>query len=182
MFFLFPYPQRQNSVPYLIFRTNGDGTIQNLLYEMYYECNHPIAYTRHMLNNKMSELFIYLLRYHQNHLISDVTRSQCTDAILPMLQYIQTHYAEVTLSDLSKVFHYKPAYISQVIRRETGQTFSQLKQAMRLQRAAELLTATDRSIRDIAAELGFSDQSHFTRLFHTVYNCTPKAYRNTPFP
>lgn len=169
----------QNSEPYLIFRTGTDGTVQQMLYEIYYECNHPVDhYSHYMVNNRMSELFIYLLRCHQNRLVLGTSSPQCADKVLPILQYIQSHYVDATLSELSELFHYTPAYISQVVKQETGKTFSELKHDLRLQRAAELLTHTDYPIKDISTDLGFSDQSHFTRQFRAMYGCTPKVYRD----
>ena len=167
----------RNSAPYLIFRTGQDSMIQELLYEMYYERTHPIAYTGQMLNIRMSELFIYLMRYHQEHLVFESDGLLCSDAVLPMLQYIQFHYADVTLSDLSNQFHYKESYISFLLKKNTGKSFSEIRHEMRMHRSAELLKKTEKPIKDIAIELGFSDQSHFTRLFREKYELTPKKYR-----
>lgn len=167
----------QSAAPYLIFRTGGDNAVLDHLYEMYYESNHPIEYSHHALNNKMSDLFIYLLRYHRNHLISGSDPSRGSSSILPILQYIQANYATVSLSDLANQFHYREPHISRLLKQETGKTFSELKQALRLQKAAELLRETDVSIQQIAADLDYSDQSHFTRHFRSVYGVTPKAYR-----
>jgi len=51
-----------------------------------------------------------------------------------------------------------------------------------LQRRAQLNRAAQRlregqSIAAVAAQLGFADQSHFTRLFRVEYRCTPAAWR-----
>ena len=182
----------QSSSPYLIFRTGGDGIVLDHLYRMYYECNHPIPYSRQALNNKMSDLFIYLLRYHQENLISVRSAAYGSARLLPILQYIQIHYATVTLSELAERFHYQQPHISRLLKRETGKTFNELKQSLRLSRAAELLRQTDLPIQQIAADLDYSDQSHFARHFRSVYGVTPKAYREhtqadveppaTPFP
>lgn len=169
----------QSSAPYLIFRTGGDSTVQDHLYEMYYECNHPIAYSRQALNNQMSNLFIYLLRYHQENLVSAGNTSYGSARLLPILQYIQIHYATVTLSELADRFHYQQPHISRLLKQETGKSFNELKQSLRLSKAAELLRQTDLPIRQIAADLGYSDQSHFTRHFRVAYGQTPKAYRET---
>lgn len=49
----------------------------------------------------------------------------------------------------------------------------------RLDLASELLATTDRTLADIAASCGFSDQSAFTRHFRSAANVTPLAYRKS---
>lgn len=49
----------------------------------------------------------------------------------------------------------------------------------RLQRAAELLRDTDRSVTDISHDSGFGDLSHFTRSFTRRFESSPTKYRNT---
>jgi AraC family transcriptional regulator len=47
----------------------------------------------------------------------------------------------------------------------------------RIRRAQELLSATDKSIAEIAFEVGFSSQAHFTTQFSKVMNMSPASYR-----
>ena len=49
---------------------------------------------------------------------------------------------------------------------------------LRLERAAQLLLHTDKSIMEIADSLGFNNQRYFSTVFKQYYNCTPTAYRN----
>lgn len=49
---------------------------------------------------------------------------------------------------------------------------------LRLERAAQLLSHTDKSIMEIADSLGFNNQRYFSTVFKQYYNCTPTAYRN----
>ncbi|MBP5367268.1 MAG: helix-turn-helix transcriptional regulator [Bacteroidales bacterium] len=49
---------------------------------------------------------------------------------------------------------------------------------LRMDKAARLLADSGKSINDIAAELGFSSQSHFTTAFRKRYELTPKEYRD----
>jgi AraC-like DNA-binding protein len=48
---------------------------------------------------------------------------------------------------------------------------------MRIARACELLGHSEKSLADIALEVGFADQSHFTKAFRRRQGTTPKEYR-----
>ena len=61
--------------------------------------------------------------------------------------------------------------------RERGTRFSALLQATKFESARRLLADHDNRIVDIAFELGFDDQSHFTRYFRNFCGVTPREYR-----
>jgi AraC-like DNA-binding protein len=48
----------------------------------------------------------------------------------------------------------------------------------RIARAAEIVKTTDKPLSEVALDVGFSDQSHFTRLFVRVTGETPRAFRH----
>ena len=123
---------------------------------------------------------IHLLRYHQAHVVIGSDTLHSNAQLLPVLQYIQYHYATVTLQELSELFHYHPTYIGKAIKEETGKTFNELRQDLRLSRAADLLRHTDTPLQQVAMDLGYSDVSHFYRNFKSRYGMTPNQYRNDP--
>lgn len=47
----------------------------------------------------------------------------------------------------------------------------------RVERAQGLMLSTDKSLSDIAAECGFADQAHLTRLFRRIAGASPAAWR-----
>ncbi len=53
----------------------------------------------------------------------------------------------------------------------------QYLRSVRTQAARRLLTATSRSLAEIAADVGYTDQSHLTKRFREVTGMTPAAYR-----
>ena len=72
-----------------------------------------------------------------------------------------------------------PVYFARAFRAHTGQSLGAYVRAKRVQRAAALLGSTGQPIATIALSLGFSDQSHLTRLFRASTGFTPAAYRRT---
>ena len=65
-----------------------------------------------------------------------------------------------------------------LIKKETGQTAKDYIQNKTIEFAKKILFETDKSINEIAFELGFKYPQHFTRLFKQQVGQTPKEYRN----
>lgn len=60
---------------------------------------------------------------------------------------------------------------------EMGETFVELKTRLRIEHAQALICNTQKSLKEIAYELGFKEASYFTRLFQKVVGLSPKDYR-----
>lgn len=91
---------------------------------------------------------------------------------------MRSHLGErLTLDDIARSANYSPSHFGQLFLRHTGCTplhyFNQLK----IQRACQLLDFTDARIKEIAEQLGFFDQYHFTKAFVRYMGETPSRYR-----
>lgn len=93
-----------------------------------------------------------------------------------IVQYIGEHASDVTLKKAAKHFSYHPNYVSGLLRRETGRTFSEILLEQRMTRAACLLRGTPLSIENIAAMLGYRDSSNFYKAFREYYGKSPREY------
>lgn len=70
-----------------------------------------------------------------------------------------------------------PVRLSRAFRRSFGESLGAYQRRVRIGRACERLRAPSASLADIAAEAGFTDQSHFTRVFKQVIGVTPAVFR-----
>jgi two-component system response regulator YesN len=93
-------------------------------------------------------------------------------------EYIEKNYAkEFSLEDISGEIGFNPSYFSQMFKAKTGQTFVQYKNQVRLGKAKELLKKTDKSVTQVAMEVGYNDTSHFIKLYKKIIGETPNEYR-----
>ncbi|MBC8732702.1 helix-turn-helix domain-containing protein [Paraburkholderia sp. UCT2] len=93
-------------------------------------------------------------------------------------EYIRTNLAEdLAIAELAEQAGLSSFHFARVFRRETGETPHQFVTRLRLEEAARLLRATDRTVLQIALEVGFENASHFSVQFKRGYGATPLAYR-----
>lgn len=89
----------------------------------------------------------------------------------------ESYTQDIRLSELAKRFYLSASYLSVLIKKETGLTFSNLLIQKRISLAKRMLAETDRPIQDIMEQVGYKDYSHFIKLFKKYAHCTPYAYR-----
>jgi AraC family transcriptional regulator, transcriptional activator of pobA len=75
--------------------------------------------------------------------------------------------------------HLSASYFGDLIKKETGKTAQEYIQSKVIDVAKEKILEQDKSVSQIAYELGFKYPQHFTRLFKHLVGDTPKEYRNT---
>lgn len=94
------------------------------------------------------------------------------------VDYLVAHSTRrVTLTELAKVCGVSKFHFLRVFRDAVGSTPSRFLTQVRIERAMALLRTTERSVTDIALEVGFSEQSALTRAFQRRVGASPVAYR-----
>lgn len=84
-----------------------------------------------------------------------------------------------TLKTLAEWLGYSEKYCSELFRSVMGESFSRYLARRRTEIASDLLLTTDKSIGDIAASVGFSDQFSFSHFFKRATGFSPRAFRAT---
>ncbi len=97
-----------------------------------------------------------------------------------VMKYIQQNYAsKITLDVLSQKFSCSQSMLVKCFKQEYGTTIMNVLMDIRLTKAAEHLKNGRLSVKEIAAECGFSEQNYFSKAFSKKYNCSPSEYRKT---
>jgi len=95
-----------------------------------------------------------------------------------VFQYIDRHYNEhITLEDLSQRTHISRSYLTRRFRQYTGETVITYINKLRVQYAKELLIGSDKSISEVAWEVGFESPKYFHRIFRREVGDSPAVYR-----
>lgn len=94
------------------------------------------------------------------------------------VEYIHQNYAEPITRDMAaRAADMSPTKFSKSLKAQTGKGFTDLLNQVRMDNAARMLRHTDMGLFQIALEVGFNDQSYFTKVFRRHLGCTPKEYR-----
>lgn len=91
---------------------------------------------------------------------------------------LETHFKiEKELSFYSDKLNITNNTLSKAVKKEFAKTPTQLINERIVLESKKLLHLTYRSVKEIASELGFSDEFYFSRYFKKSVGCSPKKYR-----
>ena len=84
-----------------------------------------------------------------------------------------------SIEDMAGKLHVTPRYLSDALKVETGKTAKEWIHIELIDSAKNLLLASDKTVAEIAYQLGFEYPNYFTRLFKNKAGMTPTEYRKT---
>ena len=115
------------------------------------------------------------------NLVFNMLDGRHTRAIADAVDYIGVHYAEhLTLESVAKHVGYSPTYFSRIFREQTGSTFKEHMNALRIEKSKTLLLSGSFKVSDVCSMVGFSDQSYFCKTFRRICGVTPDKFRKRP--
>ena len=94
--------------------------------------------------------------------------------ILIMKQHL---HKNLTLDELAKEACVSASYLSALFRQKTHYSPIQLFTSLKIQRASQMLRSTKNPIKQIAEEMGYTDQYSFSRSFKQIMGTSPKKFR-----
>lgn len=98
--------------------------------------------------------------------------------IRPAIHYIDAHYDEpLTLAEIAGASHLSVSRLAHVFKEQMGITLIDYVTAVRIEQAKELLLGTDQSCTEICFQVGYNNQSYFTRPFKSLAGMTPRQFR-----
>ena len=92
--------------------------------------------------------------------------------------YIELHYNDVNLSleRIADEFRLHPNYLSSMFKKNSGCNLVAYIEHIRIEKAAELLSGGKYTVNEVAASVGFSNDSTFRRKFKKIKGVPPSTY------
>lgn len=155
-----------------------DGKIERLIKELSREYNEKRPGHQEMMRCLLIEIFIDTMR----KLLLPI--EPCSnDLIQYIIDQIERRFMErLSLGELSKKCCYSLAYMSKRFKDETGLTFQNYLQKVRVREGCRLLANTSKKVAEIAELVGYSDPKFFNEVFKNHMGMTPREFKHQKGP
>lgn len=160
--------------------------------EIFTDCLHKIKlellrpidkHSKRLISRNIELLFDYCMRFYERQFI---TRREANRDVLTKFEALLDAYFMENMPErngLPTVRYFadkvclSPNYFGDLIKKETGKTAQEYIQNKIMDVAKQQIVGTDKTVSQIAYELGFQYSQHFNRIFKKNVGCTPNEYR-----
>lgn len=160
---------------YLYMKDRQNKNIRNTLVCMLDEFAHSPAGYSYILRSYLTIILTTVLRQHRAAMNNPVySQNKTVDEII---RYINYHIAyDIKVSDIAEANHLSESYLCRLFKKHTGMTIVEFINKIKMEKVADILKNTDRSIENIADYVNCST-SHLKRLFRNYLGMSMTAYR-----
>lgn len=104
----------------------------------------------------------------------------CESALLigQIKDYIKKNFRTVQLSDLARIAHMNPFYLSTYFKNKTGHSFRDYVISIKMEKAMEYLKDSQYKIYEISEMVGYSNPRNFSKAFHAYFGENPQQSRH----
>lgn len=159
--------------------------IKDLFHKLDYELSQSIdKHSKGIIVNNIELLLNYCVRFYDRQFI---TRENINTDILSKFENLLNDYFQAETPQLIGLpsvgyfadhLHLSPNYFGDLIKKETGKSAQEHIQLKLINLAKERIFDTNKSVSQIAFELGFKYPQHFNRMFKKNTGFTPIEYRS----
>lgn len=132
------------------------------------------------LSGQMLTLYDIIFRLFGREKQKQNASEQQLQQLQGLLRYAKEHFRDaISLESAADTLHISVSWLTRYFTAHMGIPFMQYVIQLRLQAAADALRTTNKSVTEIAYDVGFSSPSALIARFRQQYHCTPKSYRRT---
>lgn len=140
--------------------------------------NKNIPYKPLSLKKNIVDILRLMWRSSPNISSMDVGPRPYSFHIKKALDYIDSRYTDdISLDDISDYLGINKSYFCNIFKDETGFTFTEYLNKVRISNAKKILLKKNISILDVALSVGFNNQNYFNIIFKKLTGQTPSEYR-----
>ena len=158
--------------------------ILNCFHVIREELEHTIAkHTKQIITSNIETLLNHCVRFYERQFVTRevVNRDLLTNFERILQQYFDSEKTSTiglpSVQYCAEQMHLSPNYFGDLVKRETGKSAQEYIQLAIMERVKELLAESNKTISEIAYELGFKYPHHLSRIFKKVIGITPNEYR-----
>lgn len=158
--------------------------ILNCFREIREELEHPVdKHTKHIVASNIETMLNHCVRFYERQFVTrEITNHNVIDRFLEILQeYFNSGKSQTdglpTVQYCADKICLSPNYFGDLVKKETGKTASEHIQLAVMAKVKEQLAETDKTISEIAYDLGFNYPHHLSRSFKKITGITPGEFR-----
>ncbi len=122
--------------------------------------------------------FLFMTTKFTSRQITKTTNSSQYITIAPVLNFINSHYAQdISVDNMAKIANISTGHFRRIFKQTMGCTPIEHLRSVRLNMAKTLVRSTSNSMSYICTQVGFDNISTFNRYFKQKFGVTPTAYR-----
>ena len=146
-----------------------------MIYDALYSWTRYLQKEKHT-NNPVDHIFIDI---YNKFIKQKAAQKKTPGWVTELKQIIQDQVdTNLSLTNISKSLDINPSYLSREFSRYFDNlSFGEYTRKLRIERSVELIKLNTHSLTEIAYLTGFSDQSHFTRIFKQQTGKNPSAFK-----
>lgn len=156
------------------------GNLNHLIDLFMQEARGQQAGYRHILESISMQIVIELLRNTNNNTREKMNLKDvgAKENILKAIDYLKENFNQkLTNAELLSIANLSPYYFIRLFKKETGKTPHEYLIYLKIEKAKELLSYSSYSVTEICFLCGFSEHSHFSKVFKKITGTTPLNYR-----
>lgn len=146
--------------------------------------NNPDEFSKSIILSHLDSMLKYAQRFYKRQFIDRKPLSGAT--VTKFNEYLGSYFekgeaAEKGLPGVNQMavqLNLSPKYLSDLLKQETGKTAMELIHLFVISEAKNMIAAGEKSISEIAYQLGFDNPPYFSRLFKKKVGVSPKEYKN----
>lgn len=136
-----------------------------------------------LILSNLELLFAYCVRFHERQFLTRTKVSN--DTLQKFERMLNDYFAQDSLIDsgipdvkyFASGLNLSPNYLSDLLNKYTGKTTQEHIHLKLTDKAKSMLWSTEKTVSEIAYDLGFGHASHFTKLFKSRVGVTPTEFR-----
>ena len=160
----------------------SDPLVPQIIFALKSETENPTPFNKLFAESATQ---ILAIRFLNNHSVIEYKTPEHKSGLSKkhlqqVINYIHDHLDhDISLDSLSILAGLSSYHFARMFKQSTGLAPHQYVMQCRMDKAKEILQYTNHPISQIALEIGYESQSHFTHLFKRYNGVTPAAYRKS---
>lgn len=151
----------------------------NLSYELIIDSDK--IYNNIYMKRNIKEAYLYIKQYILNiyNKIHGQTNKKYSNTVNMAIEYLNENYSyKLSLKDAADFINISPEHLSRLIKKETGENFTDILSNIRIKYAIKLLKETNIRVNEVGDKVGLPNYAYFYQIFKRATGRSPKDYRN----